>query len=289
MTSLTVPSGCKVGLIGPDGVGKSTLQALIAGVRRIQTGRVVVLSSDMAHSKRRAEAGARLAYVPQGLGRSLYPTLSVYENVDFFGRLFGESKEERQWRIEELLRSTGLYVFADRPAGKLSGGMQQKLALCCSLVHEPDLLILDEPTTGIDPLSRKRFWELIERIQARRPGLSMLTATAYMEEAERLDHLIAMDAGRIIANGTPSEIKAMTGCDSLEEAFIALLPEQKRSDYKRFEQLLPTFHDDVPAIEADGLTMRFGDFVAVDNVSVRVERGEIFGFLAQMDAARPRR
>lgn len=277
--SVTVPSGCKVGLIGPDGVGKSTLQALIAGVRRIQTGRVVVLGSDMAHSKRRAEAGARLAYVPQGLGRSLYPTLSVYENVDFFGRLFGESKQERQWRIEELLRSTGLNAFVDRPAGKLSGGMQQKLALCCSLVHDPDLLILDEPTTGIDPLSRKRFWELIERIQARRPGLSMLTATAYMEEAERFDHLIAMDAGRIIANGTPSEIKAMTSCDSLEEAFIALLPEQKRSDYKRFERLRPTFHDDVPAIEADGLTMRFGDFVAVDNVKVRVERGEIFGFL----------
>ncbi len=277
--SVTVPSGCRVGLIGPDGVGKSTLQALIAGVRRIQTGQVVVMGSDMANPKRRAEASARLAYVPQGLGRSLYPTLSVYENVDFRGRLFGISRKERQWRIEELLRSTGLHAFVDRPAGKLSGGMQQKLALCCSLIHDPDLLILDEPMTGIDPLSRKQFWALIKCFQTRRPGLTMLTATAYMEEAERFDHLIAMDAGRIIASGSPSQIKAITGCTSLEEAFIALVPEQKRSDYKRFDQLLPIIHDDVPAIEADRLTMHFGDFVAVDKVSVSIQRGEIFGFV----------
>ena len=102
----------------------------------------------------------------QGLGRNLYATLSVQENVDFFGRLFGHGEQERQTRIAELLHSTGLAPFADRPAGKLSGGMKQKLGLCCALIHDPDLLVLDEPTTGVDPLSRRQFWELIERIRA---------------------------------------------------------------------------------------------------------------------------
>src|SRR5690606_38734583 len=104
---------------------------------------------------------------------NLYATLSVRENVDFFGRLFGHSRAEREWRIRELLASTGLAAFADRAAGKLSGGMKQKLGLCCALIHDPDLLILDEPTTGVDPLSRRQFWQLIARIRARRPGMSV--------------------------------------------------------------------------------------------------------------------
>ena len=107
--------------------------------------------------------------MPQGLGRNLYPTLTVFENLDFFGRLFDQPRSEREWRIKDLLASTGLDPFPDRPAGKLSGGMKQKLSLCCSLIHDPDLLILDEPTTGVDPLSRRQFWELIDRIRARRP------------------------------------------------------------------------------------------------------------------------
>ena len=119
-----------IGLIGPDGVGKSTLLALIAGVRKIQQGTVEVLGGDMARSSHRTAVCPRIAYMPQGLGKNLYPTLSVFENVDFFGRLFGQSQKERAWRIEELLMSTGLGPFAGRPAGKLSGGMKQKLGLC---------------------------------------------------------------------------------------------------------------------------------------------------------------
>ena len=107
----------------------------------------------------------KIAYMPQGLGKNLYPTLSVFENVDFFGRLFGLDQEERKQRIDELLQATGLFPFADRPAGKLSGGMKQKLGLCCALIHEPDILILDEPTTGVDPLSRRLFWELVDHIR----------------------------------------------------------------------------------------------------------------------------
>jgi ribosome-dependent ATPase len=119
---LEIPSSRMVGLVGPDGVGKSTLLALISGVRKIQAGTVEVLGGDLANSRHRTAICPRIAYMPQGLGRNLYPTLSVFENVDFFGRLFGQSPQERAWRIEELLASTGLAQFAARPAGKLSGG-----------------------------------------------------------------------------------------------------------------------------------------------------------------------
>jgi len=277
--SIDIPAGRMVGLIGPDGVGKSTLLALVAGVRKIQSGSVRVLDGDMAVRRHRSEVCARIAYMPQGLGRNLYPTLSVMENVDFFGRLFGQSAAERAWRIADLLRSTGLDPFVGRPAGKLSGGMKQKLSLCCSLIHDPDLLILDEPTTGVDPLSRKQFWELIERIHARRPTMSVIVATAYMEEAEQFDHLIAMDAGKILAVGTAEELKRRVERQTLEEVFIALLPEAKRADSRTV--ILPprVAAQGVPAIEANGLTMRFGDFTAVDHVNARIERGEIFGFL----------
>jgi len=155
--TLDIPSGCMVGLIGPDGVGKSSLLSLIAGARTIQDGHVEVLGGDMADAAHRRSAYPRIAYMPQGLGRNLYPTLSVFDNVDFFGRLFGHERGERERRIRELLESTGLAPFATRPVAQLSGGMKQKLGLCCALIHDPDLLILDEPTTGIDPLSRRQF------------------------------------------------------------------------------------------------------------------------------------
>ncbi len=277
--SLSIPAGGMVGLIGPDGVGKSTVQALIAGVRTIQQGAVTTIGGDMADRRHRASVCARIAYMPQGLGRNLYPTLSVEENVDFFARLFGQGEAERRWRIGELLTSTGLENFAGRPAGKLSGGMKQKLALCCALIHEPDLLILDEPTTGVDPLSRQRFWELIDRIRERRAGMSVLTATAYMEEAQRFGSLIAMDAGRVVATGTAEELMQRTGCDTLEAAFIELLPEGRRVG--RHKLVIPPrrAQEGPPAIEARHLTMRFGDFTAVDDVNISIEQGEIFGFL----------
>ncbi|MBB4016029.1 ribosome-dependent ATPase [Chelatococcus caeni] len=277
--SLSIPAGCMAGLIGPDGVGKSTLLALAAGVRRIQEGEVRVLGGDMADAGHRRASGARIAYMPQGLGRNLYPTLSVYENLDFFGRLFGQGTEERETRIAELLAATGLDPFPDRPAGKLSGGMKQKLSLCCALIHDPDLIILDEPTTGVDPLSRRQFWDLIERIRQRRPGMSVIVATAYMEEAERFDWLAAIDDGRVIATGSPDEVRARAGTDTLEAAFIALLPEEKRRQHEPVVVRPRVASDGPPAIEAEGLTCRFGDFTAVDNVSFRIARGEIFGFL----------
>lgn len=135
--TLDVPKARMVGLIGPDGVGKSSLLSLICGAREIQTGTVEVLGGDIASNEHRTAIMPDIAFMPQGLGKNLYPTLSVFENVDFFGRLFGQDREERAQRIEGLLRATGLSEFADRPAGKLSGGMKQKLGLCCSLIHDP--------------------------------------------------------------------------------------------------------------------------------------------------------
>ncbi|EMH6515125.1 ribosome-associated ATPase/putative transporter RbbA [Raoultella planticola] len=277
--TLSIPARQMVGLIGPDGVGKSSLLSLISGARVIEQGNVMVLGGDMRDARHRRDVCPKIAWMPQGLGKNLYHTLSVYENVDFFARLFGHDKAERENRINELLRSTGLDPFRDRPAGKLSGGMKQKLGLCCALIHDPQLLILDEPTTGVDPLSRAQFWALIDSIRQRQPEMSVLVATAYMEEAERFDWLVAMNAGEVLATGSAAELKAQTRSQTLEQAFIALLPEAQRKAHKEVIIAPRNAQENDIAIEARGLTMRFGNFVAVDHVNFRIARGEIFGFL----------
>jgi ribosome-dependent ATPase len=277
--TIELPAGCMVGFIGPDGVGKSSLLSIIAGARQVQSGNVFVLDGDIKDSAHRAAICPRIAYMPQGLGKNLYADLSVRENIEFFGRLFGQSRSERDWRISELLQSTGLAPFSDRPAKKLSGGMRQKLGLCCSLIHDPNLLILDEPTTGVDPLSRRQFWELINRMRSRRQGMSVVVATAYMEEAERFDWLAAMNAGKVLATGSPAELKASTGAATVEDAFIALLPEQQRGGHQALHIPPRRIVDAEPVISARNLTCRFGDFTAVDRVSFTIERGEIFGFV----------
>ena len=277
---LDIPAGRMVGLIGPDGVGKSSLLSLVAGARAVQQGSVHALGGDMASKQHRSTVCPRIAYMPQGLGKNLYPTLSVEENLQFFARLFGHDAAERRRRIDDLTGSTGMTPFLGRPAGKLSGGMKQKLGLCCALIHDPDLLILDEPTTGVDPLARAQFWELIARIRQERPQMSVIVATAYMDEAQGFDWLVVMDEGRVLATGTPAELLARTGSDALEGAFIALLPKEKKRGHAPVEiPPLPDGGADDIAIEAEGLTMRFGDFTAVDSVSLRIRRGEIFGFL----------
>ena len=276
--SLTLPRGLTVGLIGPDGVGKSTLLALIAGVRRIQSGELHVLGGDMRKPADRQALSHRIAYMPQGLGRNLYPTLSVYENIDFHARLFGLPARERRARIARLLEATGLAPFPDRATGKLSGGMKQKASLCCALVHAPDLLILDEPTTGVDPLSRRQFWALVADLQRETAGMTVLVATAYIEEAEPFAQLWAMDAGKLLVNAPTRE--AMAGHTNLEDAYIRLLPPEKQQGTGGLD-LTPFVPDPrlPPAIEAHGLTKRFGDFTSVDNVSFTIQQGEIFGFL----------
>ena len=278
--SLAIPARKLVGLIGPDGVGKSTLLSLVTGAHTMQKGELTVLGGDMRDADHRENICPKVAYMPQGLGKNLYFTLTVEENLQFFARLFGHDAAERRRRIDRLTKSTGLYPFLDRPAGKLSGGMKQKLGLCCSLIHDPDLLVLDEPTTGVDPLARRQFWDLIDQIKAEQPNLSVIVATAYMDEAQRFDWLIAMDDGKILDTGTPRELLDKTGCDNLDSAFIRLLPESKRAGHS--DLVVPPLDKDADndiSIEAEGLTKRFGDFTAVDHVSFRIRRGEIFGFL----------
>jgi ribosome-dependent ATPase len=274
-----IPQGASAALVGPDGVGKSTLLGVIAGAKRIQGGHVEVLGGDMASRRHREAIGPRIAFMPQGLGKNLYPTLSVAENIDFFANLFGLDRRAAAIRRAQLLAATGLAPFPDRAAGKLSGGMKQKLGLCCALVHDPDLLILDEPTTGVDPLSRRQFWEMIDRIRRDRPAMTMLVASAYMDEAERFDRLIAMDGGRLLASGPTRAVIEATGAARLDQAYVALRHGGAAAAPKPLEIPPRTLHGGPPAILAEDLTRRFGDFVAVDRASFRIERGEIFGFL----------
>lgn len=278
--SVDIPTGIMVGVIGPDGAGKSTLLALMAGSKKVQEGQVDVLGGDMREVRHRRVVCPKIAYMPQGLGKNLYLELSVHDNVDFMAQLFGLSPSERPRRVKELLNATGLGPFPDRPAGKLSGGMKQKVGLCGALVHEPDLLILDEPTTGVDPLSRRQFWTLIDDIRKGQPTMSVVIATAYMDEAQQWDWIVAMDEGKVLATGTPSELMEHTGAKDLEQCFVGLLPEEKRKGH--VELVIPPLAASATpevAIEAHGLTKCFGSFTAVDHVSLQIERGEIFGFL----------
>lgn len=277
--TLSIPAGLMVGLLGPDGVGKSTLLGLISGARKIQSGELSVLNGNMRSADIREQIGPRIAYMPQGLGKNLYADLSVQQNLDFFGKLFNQPVNERMARINKLTKATGLHPFLDRPVKKLSGGMKQKVGLCCALIHDPDLLILDEPTTGVDPLSRRQFWQLIASIRTERSNMSVLVSTAYMDEAEGFDYLIAMDDGKVLDAGTPIEIKQKTKTEDLESAFIQLLSKEKRANHA--ELIIPPFTEKtkLPAISAKNLSRKFGDFTAVNKVSFDIQGGEIFGFL----------
>ncbi|WP_425091494.1 ribosome-associated ATPase/putative transporter RbbA [Tropicimonas sp. S265A] len=273
--TLDLPAGRMVGFIGPDGVGKSTLLGLITGAKKLQSGAIDVLGGPIDDPAHRRAVCPAIAFMPQGLGRNLYAELSVRENLEFFSRLFGQGHSEREARITALLGATGLAPFADRLMGKLSGGMKQKLGLCCALIHDPELLVLDEPTTGVDPLSRRQFWALIAAIRADNPKLSVLVSTAYMEEAAEFDWIVAMDAGRVLFEGTPDALKGTA--DTLETAYRTL--QAQGAERGLFAQSARRTVAADPVITARGLTRRFGDFTAVDNVDFSINRGEIFGFL----------
>jgi ribosome-dependent ATPase len=276
---LDIPPGLMVGIVGPDGVGKSSLLALMAGSKQLQDGSMTVLGGDIGDVRHRRAVCPQIAYMPQGLGKNLYLELSVYDNVDFMAQLFGLSPDERKAKVTQLLEATGLAPFPDRPAGKLSGGMKQKVGLCGALVHDPDLLVLDEPTTGVDPLSRRQFWSLIDEIRKDRPSMSVVIATAYMDEAQQWDWIVAMDAGKVLATGTPKELMERTGTKDLEACFIALLPEEKRAGHTELTVPPRPEGKQEIVIDAKDLTRRFGSFTAVDHVTLQIEKGEIFGFL----------
>ena len=200
---LTVCRGGIVGMIGPDGAGKTTTMRIALGLLRADAGKVQVLGRDVA-----AGIGAikdKLGYMPQRF--SLYPDLTVGENMRFFSDLYLVPAAERKRREAELLEFSRLGPFRDRRAGDLSGGMKQKLALSCNLVHRPELLILDEPTTGVDPVSRQEFWQWLRRFADE--GLAILVSTPYMDEAELCDRVLLVHEGRALAQGTPGQVTAL--------------------------------------------------------------------------------
>ena len=201
--SFTVRKGRVFGLIGPDGAGKTSVMQILAGVLSASGGRAEVAGIDSLRQPERVKS--IIGYMPQGLGLNLYDTLTVGENIEFFRDLRQVPERAYRENRERLLAMTRLAPFLDRPAGKLSGGMRQKLALICTLIHLPDILLLDEPTTGVDPLSRRDFWTIIHDLVASR-GVTVLLTTAYMDEAERCHRVALMHEGTIIAEGSPETL-----------------------------------------------------------------------------------
>ena len=214
------------GLIGPDGSGKSSIMKAIAGVLAFETGTVDVFGVRIDSEAAAERVKGRLGFMLQGLGQNLYAELSVEENIDFFARLREVPQSDFVERTRELLAMTRLERFRDRPMKKLSGGMKQKLGLVCTLIHEPDLLILDEPTTGVDPISRRDLWAILATLQRER-GITAVISTAYMDEAARFQQLSLLHAGRVLAAGDPDEIVRRAGGQVVE---LAVRPQIEALD-----------------------------------------------------------
>ncbi len=292
--SFEIGRGEVFGLLGPDGAGKSTLIQILTGVLSATRGRARVLGEDVL--ARPEAVKSRIGYMPQGLGLNLYEALTVEENIDFFGDLREVPPEDFRRHKEELLGITQLAPFRDRAAAHLSGGMRQKLALCCTLIHYPELIFLDEPTTGVDPISRRDFWMIINRLVVER-GTSVLLTTSYLDEAERCHRVAFLYQGRIIAQGPTAELQEQTGRNgagrsrSLEDVFIAAMAVDTAEAAAAGPRPLPVAAprgagEEAAAIRVEGLSKRFGDFMAVDGVSFAVASGEVFGFLGPNGAGK---
>jgi len=211
--SLEVTHGSLTALIGPDGAGKTTLIRLAAGLMSADAGKLTVLNIDVAAEPQQVQD--RIGYMPQKFG--LYEDLSVQENLDLYADLHGVSIEERHERYPRLMEMTALGPFTGRLAGRLSGGMKQKLGLACTLVRSPELLLLDEPTVGVDPLSRRELWEIIRQL-VNEQGLTVLLSTSYLDEAERCRHVVVLHEGKVLAQGRPSDVSGLArGCTFVAE------------------------------------------------------------------------
>ncbi|ARM13550.1 MULTISPECIES: ATP-binding cassette domain-containing protein [Rhizobium] len=337
----TIAGGAITGLVGPDGAGKTTLIRLMTGLMLSDAGTVEVLGFDTR--KNAAGIQAAIGYMPQRFG--LYEDLSVQENLDLYADLRGLPKSERAGAFDELLTFTDLKRFTGRLAGKLSGGMKQKLGLACALLKKPRLLLLDEPGVGVDPISRRDLWKMVENLT--KEGIGVLWSTAYLDEAEACDHVLLLNQGKLLFSGKPMEMtervdnrvfrvsgvagrrrhvlaellqadgvvdgviqgeairlvaakdkkpdidKAGDGASlapappRFEDAFVDMLGGGPGGRSRLAEAQAPlTAEGDRPVIEARGLTKRFGDFTAADDISFDIRRGEIFGLLGPNGAGK---
>ncbi|MBX5160081.1 ABC transporter ATP-binding protein [Rhizobium sp. NZLR8] len=336
-----IGGGAITGLVGPDGAGKTTLIRLMTGLMLPDTGTVEVLGFDT--SKNAAGIQAAIGYMPQRFG--LYEDLSVQENLDLYADLRGLPKSERAGAFDELLTFTDLKRFTGRLAGKLSGGMKQKLGLACALLKKPRLLLLDEPGVGVDPISRRDLWKMVENLT--KEGIGVLWSTAYLDEAEACDHVLLLNQGKLLFSGKPAEMtgrvsdrvfrvsgisgrrrQVLAGLLQADgvidgviqgEAIRLVAAKDKKPDIgsagdgATLAPAPPRFEDafvdmlgggpggrsrlaeaqeplkaegDRPVIEARGLTKRFGDFTAADDISFDIRRGEIFGLLGPNGAGK---
>lgn len=332
-------------LVGPDGAGKTTLLRLISGLMAPDAGELEVVGVKVAADPQAVQD--RIGYMPQKFG--LYEDLSVQENLDLYADLHGISAEDRKTVYPRLMEMTQLGRFRERLAGKLSGGMKQKLGLACTLVRSPELLLLDEPTVGVDPLSRRELWEIVLKL-VREEGLTVVVSTAYLDEAERCDHAVVMHAGKVLAQGSPEDVTA----EAKDRTFILAVPDgmpARSLQARLFQQhgvidavpeagqvrvvlasagdtasLAPNGAKDAPrpvpprfedgfmvlfhavagqahrnamtldrpqsadpgaiAVEVHDLVRTFGDFTAVDHVSFKVRKGEIYGLLGPNGAGK---
>lgn len=274
--SLSIAAGELFGLVGSDGAGKTTTLRMLTGVMEPSGGEARILG----HPCHRLEpVRGEIGYMSQRFG--LYPDLTVGENIRFYADLFGVPAAERKRRLERLLSFSAMAPFVDRRAGRLSGGMKQKLGLCCALIHQPRVLFLDEPTNGVDPLSRRDFWRILRELRSR--GVTILVATAYLDEAARCDRVGLLHRGRLLACDSPGEL-TRGSAGSLEELVISRIGGLPSPVTDR--RAPPPPDATPPAVTIANLGKRFGSFVAVDGISLTVPRGEIFGFLGPNGAGK---
>ncbi len=273
--SLSVERGGIYLFVGPDGAGKSSLFKSVAGVIKYSSGKVSVLGFDPKDDRDVEKIREKISFMPQGLGLNLYQRLSVEENLDFFADLRGIEGKEKEEKKELFLKITGLYPFRDRKVEHLSGGMKQKLGICCSLMHNPEIVILDEPTTGVDPVSRREIWNLIYEF-SEKEKITFLVSTSYIDEAERGTFVFVMENGEVVLRFKPGEV-------SLEDYFNKKIEKSRVYISVPFENVTS-----VPekAVIVKNVTKKFGNFVAVNNVSLTIKRGEIAGFLGPNGAGK---
>lgn len=265
------------GLIGPDGAGKSSLMKAIAGVLTYDEGTVEVFGLTVDSERAAEQVKQRIGFLPQGLGLNLYPDLSVEENIDFFARLRLVPEDALVERKQRLLAMTRLDPFRSRPMRHLSGGMKQKLGLICTLIHEPELAILDEPTTGVDPVSRRDFWTILAEL-LQEQGMTALVSTAYMDEASRFHRLSCVSDGRVLAAGTPTEVQALVPGSVVtfkaEPQLDALGRLQK--DFAQVEALGPLLHVFTPDREpAAAIEQIEASLLDIKPEEVRVDEPEL--------------